>query len=488
MITALLLYLPAFAAILTVLFKKELAKYVALIFALVEFVISVTAALAHSNGHLDQLSLDYYWVPALGISFKIGLDGISLLLVLLTTFLVPIIILSTFNSEKPYPSSLYALVLAMQTGLIGVFVSLDCFLFYVFWEVALIPVYFIAALWGGADKIRITFKFFIYTILGSFIMLLGILYLYYKVPGGSFDHVLFSAVNLNPTEQIWVFAAFFAAFAIKVPVFPFHSWQPDTYTESPTVATMLLSGIMLKMGVFGFIRWVIPVVPLGFNQAVPLVIILAVVGMIYGSIIAIMQKDMKRLVAFSSMAHVGLIAAGVFAGNLQSLQGAVIQMLNHGVNAVGLFFILEIIYRRTKTREIADLGGLINQAPVLSIFFVIIMLGNVAMPLTNGFVGEFLLLNGLFQYNKILAAAAGITVIIGAVYSLRMYKNIMLGETKPQFAAISDISVLEAITLVPIIGAIVIMGIYPDPFLQISEPAVQSLINTLNTAGAVVAQ
>ncbi|MBY0426230.1 MAG: NADH-quinone oxidoreductase subunit M [Cytophagales bacterium] len=488
MITALLLYLPAFAAILTVLFKRELAKYVAFIFALVEFVISITAALAYSNGHLDQLSLDYYWIPNLGISFKIGLDGISLLLVLLTTFLVPIIILSTFNSEKPYPSSLYTLVLAMQTGLIGVFVSLDCFLFYVFWEVALIPVYFIAAIWGGSDKIRITFKFFIYTILGSFIMLLGILYLYFKVPGGSFDHILFSAVNLNPVEQLWVFLAFFAAFAIKVPVFPFHSWQPDTYTESPTVATMLLSGIMLKMGVFGFIRWVIPVVPLGFNQAVPVVIILAVVGMIYGSIIAIMQKDMKRLVAFSSMAHVGLIAAGIFAGNLQSLQGAVIQMLNHGVNAVGLFFILEIIYRRTKTREISELGGLINQAPVLSIFFVIILLGNVAMPLTNSFVGEFLLLNGLFQYNKVLAAAAGITVIIGAVYMLRMYKNIMLGETKPQFSGVTDITLVEAVTLVPIVAVIVIMGIYPDPFLQISEPAVQSLINTLNTAGAVVAQ
>jgi NADH-quinone oxidoreductase subunit M len=488
MITALLLYLPAFAAVLTLLFKKDLAKYIALTFALVEFVISVFAALAYSDGQFDQLSLDYYWVPSLGISFKIGLDGISLLLVLLTTFLVPIIILSTFNKENQYPSALYALVLAMQTGLLGVFVSLDAFLFYVFWEVALIPVYFIAALWGGADKIRITFKFFIYTIFGSFIMLLAIIYLYLKVPGGSFDHILFSNIQLDPIEQAWVFAAFFIAFAIKVPIFPFHSWQSDTYTESPTVATMLLSGIMLKMGVFGFLRWVIPVVPFGFHQAVPYVIILSVIGLLYGSIIAITQKDAKRLVAFSSLSHVGLIAAGVFAANLQSLQGSVIQMLNHGVNAVGLFFILEIIYRRTKTREIASLGGLINQAPILSIFFVIILLGNVAMPLTNSFVGEFLLLNGLFQYNKVLAAVAGITVIIGAVYMLRLYKNIMLGETKPAYANISDISFLEGLTLAPILAAIVILGIYPDPFLQLSEPAVQSLINTLNTAGAVVAQ
>ncbi|HEY8402849.1 MAG TPA: NADH-quinone oxidoreductase subunit M, partial [Cytophagaceae bacterium] len=376
MITAVLIFLPLIAGLLLFLLNnKEQVKHLALTAALVEFAISVYAFATFKTGNF---TFNTDWIPSLGISFSVGMDGISILLVMLTTFLVPLIILSSYNHSYNKSNQFYALVLIMQSALVGVFVAKDAFLFYIFWELALIPIYFISLLWGGEDRRRITFKFFIYTLAGSLFMLLGIIYLYLKVD--SFDISAFyqAAANLSRTEQTWLFWAFFLAFAIKMPVFPFHTWQPETYTSAPAQGTMLLSGIMLKMGIYGVIRFILPIVPMGVIEWGPIAIILCVTGIIYASIIAIKQKDFKTLVAYVSIAHVGLIAAGVFTQTVEGLQGAMIQMLSHGIVAVGLFYIIDIIFERTKTRDIASLGGLRSVAPLLAVFYLIIMMASIA--------------------------------------------------------------------------------------------------------------
>jgi len=363
----------------------------------------------------------------------------------------------------------------MQAGLLVVFTAFDGFLFYVGWEIALIPIYFICALWGGADRVRITLKFFIYTFAGSLFMLLGLIYLYTQNPNHDYDLQTFYNLHLNAGQQNIVFWAFFLAFAIKMPIFPFHTWQPDTYTESPTGGTMMLSGIMLKMGIYGAIRWMIPIAPLGWQNNQQYVIVLAVIGIVYASLIAFNQKDGKRLIAYSSIAHVGLIAAAIFAWNIQGLQGAMIQMLNHGINVVGLFFIMDIISRRLNTRDITQLGGIAKVAPQFSIAFLIILLGTVALPLTNGFIGEFLLLNGVYQYNIWLSAVAGLTIIFGAVYMLRMYKKVMQGETNALTLTFTDIEGSEKVVLGIICVLIIVIGVYPQPILHISEAAITDL-------------
>jgi NADH-quinone oxidoreductase subunit M len=397
-------------------------------------------------------------------------------MVLLTTVLVPLIILTTFKHQYKNAAAFYALILFMQAGLLTVFTAIDGFLFYVGWEVALIPIYFICAMWGGENRIRVNIKFFIYTFAGSLFMLLGIIYLYLQTPDRTYDIHSFYSLHLDAQHQSWVFWAFFLAFAIKMPIFPFHTWQPDTYTEAPTGGTMMLSGIMLKMGIYGVIRWLIPIAPLGFEHWVPVVIVLAVIGIVYASVIAFKQNDGKRLVAYSSIAHVGLIAAGIFAWSTQGLQGAMIQMLSHGINVVGLFFIWDIISRQLNTRQISDLGGISKVAPKFAIAFLIIVLGTVALPLTNGFIGEFLLLNSIFTYSLRLSAVAGLTMIFGAVYMLRMYKNVMQGETNALTATFKDVSGTDQLALGIICILIIAMGVYPQPILHISEAAVKNLL------------
>jgi len=482
MITALLLFWPALAALLVLLVKGEGAKKVAFMAALVEFALALFAISGFNTGSgSTQLALSFPWVEQAGINFSIGMDGISLLMVLLTTFLVPLIVLSSFSHRYKNPNVFYALILFMQTGLIGVFVAMDAFLFYFFWEVALIPVYFIAAVWGGADRIRVTFKFFVYTIFGSLFMLAAFVYLYLQTPGTHTSDVnAFYQLALDAGTQSWIFWFLFIAFAIKMPIFPFHTWQPDTYTESPAQATMLLSGIMLKMGIYGVLRWLLPVVPLGVSQWAELVLVLSIIGIVYASVIAIRQRDLKRLIAYSSIAHVGLIAAGIFTLNQQGLQGGVIQMLSHGINVVGLFFIIDIIFSRTKTREITSLGGITQSTPALSIFFMILLLGSVALPLTNGFVGEFLLLSGVFQYNNWFGAVAGLTIILGAVYMLRMFQGVMFG-TRSEFTEnFADLSLNEKAVLIPLVVMVFWIGLFPNTFLSISEPAVINLLNVIN--------
>jgi len=410
-----LIFFP-FAAALAVLFSKENAKRIALGAAVIEFALSIWMTTQFIPSAGMQFIINCTWIPALGISFKAGIDGISLLLVLLTTFLVPVIILSSFKHEYKNAPLFYALILAMQMALVGVFVALDGFLFYIFWELALIPIYLICLMWGGKDRVRITLKFFIYTLAGSLLMLVGLIYLYLQTPGNhTFDINTFYNLRLSSEEQGWIFWAMFIAFAVKMPVFPFHTWQPDTYTDSPTPGTMLLSGIMLKMGIYGVIRWLLPVAPIGVETWGMTAIILSVIGIVYASCIALVQKDFKRLIAYSSIAHVGLISAGIFSLNMQGLQGGMIQMVSHGINVVGMFFIAEIIFTRMQTRTINELGGIRNVAPLFATFFMIVLLASVALPLTNGFIGEFLLINGLYQFNAWIAAVAGLTVILGAV-------------------------------------------------------------------------
>jgi NADH-quinone oxidoreductase subunit M len=479
--TVLLLLWPALAAVIVLLTKGENAKRVAFVAALVEFLIAIWALVQFVPNASTQFAVIRPWIEGTGISFAVGIDGISLLMVLLTTFLVPLIILSSFHHRYENPSTFYALILFMQTGLIGVFVSLDVFLFYFFWEVALIPVYFIAGIWGGRNRIPITFKFFVYTIFGSLFMLVGFLYLYFQTPGTHSSSInAFYALTLDSGTQSWVFWFLFIAFAIKMPIFPFHTWQPDTYTESPTQATMLLSGIMLKMGIYGVIRWLLPIVPLGVSQWDTTVLVLAIIGIIYGSIIAIRQRDLKRLIAYSSIAHVGLIGAGIFTLNEQGLQGGMIQMLSHGINVVGLFFVIDIIFRRTATREIANLGGITQTTPALSICFMILLLGSVALPLTNGFVGEFLLLMSIFSYNPWFGAVAGLTIILGAVYMLRMFQGVMFGERTPTTENFADLTFIEKAVLIPLVVMVFWIGLFPSSFLNLSEPAVGNLLNIIN--------
>jgi NADH-quinone oxidoreductase subunit M len=480
MTVIILLFLPLLGALATLLFKGGTAKNVALLFALAEFAVAVVFLSKFIPDATTQFGVDYTWIYRYGIHFKAGIDGISMVLVLLTTLLVPIIVLSTFKHEYKNPSAFYALMLFMQAGLILVFTALDGFLFYVGWEIALIPIYFICTLWGGGDRVRINLKFFIYTFAGSLFMLLGLIYLSQQTPTRTFDIQAFYNLHLSASQQSFIFWAFFLAFAIKMPIFPFHTWQPDTYTEAPTGGTMLLSGIMLKMGIYGVIRWLIPISPLGFAQWGPTVIVLSVIGIVYASLIAFNQKDGKRLIAYSSIAHVGLIAAGIFAWNIQGVQGAMIQMLNHGINVIGMFFVMDIISRRLNTRDIDSMGGIAKVAPQFSIAFLIIVLGTVALPLTNGFIGEFLLLYGVYQYNIFLSAIAGLTIILGAVYMLRMYKKVMHGQTNALTAVFADISGSEKVVLGIICTLIIVIGIYPQCLMHISEASVHNLIEQVN--------
>jgi len=363
--------------------------------------------------------------------------------------------------------------------LIGVFCALDGFLFYIFWEMALIPIYFICLRWGGVNRGPVTLKFFIYTLAGSLIMLIGLIYLYFQTPGDhSFDiQALYAAgQNLPAEEQGIIFWALFAAFAVKMPVFPFHTWQPDTYHTAPSPGTMLLSGIMLKMGIYGVIRWLLPVVPDGVERWGTTALVLSVIGIVYASLLAIIQKDLKRLIAYSSIAHVGLIAAGIFTMNKIGLQGAMIQMVSHGIVIVGLFYVIDIIISRTATQEIASLGGIRTSAPIFNSVFIVILLGSVALPLTSGFVGEFLLINAVFQYNYISGAFAGLTMIFGAVYMLRSFQLTMLGESNPVTKNFIDLDRQEKWVLYPIVIMVVLIGIFPAPLLKISDTAVDDLL------------
>jgi NADH-quinone oxidoreductase subunit M len=483
MLTLLLIFWPLLATLVFFAIKPEEAKGWALTASLIELVISLVMLILFDSTGSAQFIIDHPWIRSLGIGFYIGVDGISLLLVLLTTVLTPLIILSSFKQQYENAPSFYGLVLFMEMALIGVFCALDGFLFYIFWEMALIPIYFICLRWGGVNRGPVTLKFFIYTLAGSLIMLIGLIYLYFQTPGDhTFNiHALYAAgQNLPAYEQGIIFWALFIAFAVKMPVFPFHTWQPDTYHTAPSPGTMLLSGIMLKMGIYGVIRWLIPVVPEGVERWGTTALTLSVIGIVYASFLAIIQKDLKRLIAYSSIAHVGLIAAGIFTMNKIGLQGAMIQMVSHGIVIVGLFYIIDIIIARTATQEIAGLGGIRTSAPLFNSAFIVILLGSIALPLTSGFVGEFLLINAVFQYNFVSGTFAALTMILGAVYMLRSFQMTMLGESNALTKGFVDLDKQEKWVLYPIVIMVVLIGIYPAPLMKISEVAVDDLLNIIS--------
>jgi NADH-quinone oxidoreductase subunit M len=359
---------------------------------------------------------------------------------------------------------------------VGVFVAADGLLFYFFWELALIPVYFLCSQWGGERRIAVTFKFFIYTFVGSLLMLVALLYLYFQTPDHSFAIQSFYKLKLSAAQQGWTFWLIFIAFAIKMPVFPFHTWQPDTYEQSPTAVTMILSGVMVKMGIYAVIRWLVPIFPAAVAQYDQIIIIAAVIGMLYASLIAIRQDDIKRLIAYSSIAHIGLMCAAIFAKNQPGMEGVMIQMFNHGVNVLGLWIVADVIEQQLGTRKFSELGGLAKKAPVMAILLVIMALANVALPLTNAFIGEFLMFNGLFRYNVIIAAIAGISIILAAVYTLNMVQKVLYGASNERTDAATDISANAKWMLVVLVIMIIAFGVYPQPMIELTKDSVQAVL------------
>ncbi len=432
---------------------------------------------AHSGFHY---LISYPWITSLGISFRLGMDGLGALMILLTNGMIVLILLSSFGRERARPATYFTLILLMQFAMNGVFLALDGFLFYVFWELALIPVWLISWLWGGSDSVRITMRFFIYTLTGSLLMLAAIIYLGIQSGEYNFSLEAFYQLKLSENQQALIFWLLFAAFAVKIPVFPFHSWQPDAYTDSPTQGSMLLSGIMLKMGLYGILRWLLPVVPDAVARYGHLVMVLAITGIVYASLMALAQTDFKRMIAYSSMAHVGLITAGLFSLKAEAIHGASLQMLAHGVNVVGLFFIADLLMHRMKTHQMNELGGLVHEQRWLAIFFLVLVLASIALPLTNAFAGEFMLLTGLYQYSPWTAFFAGLTVVLGAIYMLRAYKSIMLGmphEKRNRFVTLMTSEILLLAILAILIFA---AGIYPQGLLHLSGTMDTNILNRLN--------
>lgn len=437
--------------------------------ALFSSLITLAIMLVNLFGLYKSDTFSAPWIPVLGASFTVALDGMSKILCLLTSVSFPIIFIATYKNEYKNTGSFYAWMLLSQAGLMGVFVASDALLFYFFWELALIPAYFLCSQWGGEKRIQATFKFFIYTFAGSLLMLVGIIYLYISMPTPSFSIQAFYALKLSVAQQSWLFWLFFIAFAIKMPIFPFHTWQPDAYEQSPTAATMVLSGIMVKMGLFAVIRWLMPIFPQASHQYAPIIITLSIIGILYASLIAMRQDDLKRLIAYASIAHIGLMCAAIFANNISSLQGVLIQMFSHGINIIGLWIVVDAIEKQLGTRKMSELGGLAIKAPILTILLIIIALANIALPLTNAFVGEFLMFNGLFTYSIIAAAIAGIGIILAAVYTLNMIQKVFYGEQSAVVVKALDINITVKIALIIIVVLILVFGMYAKPLLQIIQ-------------------
>ena len=416
------------------------------------------------------------WIPAYGIQYIVGIDGISLFLVLLTTLLMPIAILASWSIHDRLKEYLIAMLL-LQTGMLGAFVALDLFLFYVFWEVMLVPMYFLIGVWGGTRRIYAALKFVIYTMAGSLLMLVAIIYLAARHAELeqvlTFDLLKLYGMRLPFEEQIWLFLAFGLSFAIKVPLFPFHTWLPDAHVEAPTAGSVILAGVLLKLGTYGFLRFAMPLFPAAATAAAPVIIVLAVIGIVYGAAVAMMQTDIKKLVAYSSVSHLGFVMLGLFVFSMQSVQGAIFQMISHGLSTGALFLLVGMIYDRRHTRAIDDFGGLWKVVPLFSAVFLVVMFASVGLPGLNGFIGEFLILVGAFGVTPGWTAAAATGVILGAVYMLWMYRRFIFGPVKNSAnEALADLNGREVLLLAPIVLLIVVMGIYPQPLLRRMEPAV----------------
>ncbi len=486
----LLLWIPLVTGIICFFIRKESSvKAFALFSSLLTLTVSIISLcytdVAKHPEYFNYNNVSYIWLPYLGSSFYVGLDGMGYILTFLTAFTLPLIFAATYKSEFKNSNSFYGLMLLSQAGLMGVFVAMDALVFYFFWELALIPVYFLCSKWGGERRIQATFKFFIYTFAGSLLMLVGIIYLYLHTPAvsamadHSFSLKAFYNAGLSPNRQTGLFCLFFVAFAIKMPIFPFHTWQPDTYEQAPYPAVMLMSGIMVKMGIFAMIRWLFPLFPLAVHKFDHVVVMLSVIGIIYASCIALVQNDLKRLVAWSSIAHIGLMGAAIFSQNASGLHGVMLEMFNHGINIIALWIVVDIVNQKTGIQKISELGGLASKSPSLAIFFVIIALANIALPLTNAFVSEFLMFNGLFQFNKWYAAFACIGIILSAVYMLKMVQKVFFGASNAATENVQPIDLRQKIVLSVIVITILVLGIYPQPILHLTQNTVTDILQRL---------
>lgn len=467
--TLLLIIVPLITGLASFFNPGRGAKAWALGSSLLTLVFALMAICSYSRG-AGGITVDISWIPQLGSRFSLGLDGMGSMLCLLTALVFPIVFIATWHHDYDSPGSFYGLMLLSQAGLIGVFTSMDALLFYAFWELALIPVYFLCSLWGGERRVEVTFKFFVYTFLGSLLMLVGIIYLYLQTPGThSFALASFIATgsNLPAGVQDGLFWLFFIALAVKMPVFPFHTWQPDTYEQSPTAVTIILSAIMVKMGVFALIRWVLPVLPQGVADWSNLALVLSIIGIVYASIIAVSQGDLKRMVAYSSIAHMGLMCAAIFSHSNIGMQGVLFQMFSHGITITGMWIIVEIFEQKLHTRKISELGGVAHYAPGMAIAFMVICLGNIALPLTNGFVGEFLMFTGLYQYSAWAMIFAGVAVILVAVYILGMLQKVIFGKGNSLTMTLTDLKGNEWLALGTLIILIIGFGVYPQPMLNL---------------------
>lgn len=487
MIVLLLFLIPLLGGLVAFFLKEDkTVRSWSMLVALATLAVSVYGLTANAS----TLSFSAPWMGTVGSSFSIALDGLSQLLCLLTAVSFPLIFLATWNSWYKRSYNFFGLMLLAQAGLMGVFVATDGLLFYFFWELALIPVYFLASGWGGERRIPVTFKFFVYTFTASVLMLVGLIYLYFQTPDRSFALASFYALKLPNDTQTWLFWLLFTAFAVKMPVFPFHTWQPDTYEQSPTATTMVLSGVMVKMGVFGVLRWVLPVVPVASYMWGDVAMSLGVIGILYASVIALRQDDLKRLIAYSSIAHIGLMAVAIFAENKMSLQGVLLQMFSHGVNIIGLWMVVELIERQFGTRKLSELGGIAQKAPGLTILLVIVALANISMPLTNAFVGEFLMFAGIWnstvtQYSVWFTVLAGLGIILSAAYMLTMIQKVFYGTTNTVTEAAVDIRLNERIALGVIVLLIFVFGVYPQPLIDLTSGFVDGFLKEINVGSLI---
>ena len=488
-----LLLLPLAGSALVFAWKNPASKYLALGIAFAEmfltfFMLSSLDFKPTVDGVL-QYEINYPWSNFIKSNLPFGIDGMSMLMLLLTNILSVLIILSSFNEKPSYRNTFYGLILLMQFGLVGVFTSLDGLLFYIFWEVTLIPIWLIAGIWGQENKkIQFTTRFFVYTFVGSLFMLIGLIYVY--THSASFALTDLYNADLNASEQTVIFWFIFFAFAVKLPIFPFHSWQPDTYTYSPTQGSMLLSGIMLKMAVYGLLRYLLPITPdpiLGISGQI--VMVLAICGIVHGALIAIIQNDSKRLIAYSSLSHVGLMVAGIMASAILTMkgtlmieggEGALVQAFAHGINVVGLFYCADILYKRFKTRDIRQMGGLAKVAPKFAVLFMVILLGSVALPLTNGFVGEFILIKSIFDYNVLAAVVAGLTMIFSAVYLFRFYGKAMFGKGDERvLASVGDLTDVEFSVMASLVVFVILLGIFPQPIIEMVQSSLKFIFTSM---------
>jgi NADH-quinone oxidoreductase subunit M len=497
-ILSIITFLPLAGALLLLVFNRDNVKAIrntALGVAIVDFLVSIPLWIyfdAKGTGaRLFQFRESFEWIPALGVKYSFGIDGIALLLILMTTFFGVIAIYSSFEAIKHRQKEYYILLLLLQTGMIGTFCALDFFLFYVFWEIMLVPMYFIIGIWGGARKLYAAIKFFLYTLGGSVLMLLAILALYFFNDGGieflnikglgnapTFDILQFHAIGhlIPPNLQFWIFLGFFFGFAIKVPMFPFHTWLPDAHVEAPTAGSVILAAVLLKMGTYGFVRFALPILPSGTKQLLIPVVVLAVIGIIYGALVSLVQKDMKKLVAYSSVSHLGFVMLGMFALNPMGIRGSVLQMINHGISTGALFLLVGVVYERRHTRLISEYGGLAKQMPMYATIFLIAALSSMGLPALNGFIGEFTILLGAANSTALgtitYAVLAAIGIVLGAAYLLWLYQRVFWGPLdNPKNAALPDVNFRELATLVPLVILMIWIGIAPGIFFDtIAEP------------------